>query len=86
MELTSSEARQSIMDGTMWDNLLGFHKNGYLLGCGSHAGKDSNVNTKGIVYGHAYSILDMVEGSDQYGTHRLLQLRNPHGKTEWTGK
>jgi RNase P subunit RPR2 len=35
--------------------------------------------------GHAYSILRVVEESDKNGTHRLVQLRNPHGMREWRG-
>ena len=86
IDLTSSETKQSVADGSMWKNIRNFHENGYLMGCGTHPGKDTNVNSMGIVYGHAYSILNVVEGSDQNGTHRLVKLRNPHGKTEWKGK
>ena len=39
----------------------------------------------GIVQGHAYSILRVVEERDINGTHQLLQLRDPWGKTEWSG-
>jgi hypothetical protein len=35
--------------------------------------------------GHAYSILNVVEESDQNGSHQLLELRNPWGCTEWNG-
>ncbi|KIV80694.1 hypothetical protein PV11_08178 [Exophiala sideris] len=37
---------------------------------------------EGISEGHAYSIMDAKE----VGGHRLLKLRNPWGKKEWTGK
>lgn len=37
---------------------------------------------EGIDEGHAYSIMDAKE----VGGHRLLKLRNPWGKKEWTGK
>jgi len=33
----------------------------------------------------ADSILRVVEESDGNGTHRLVQLRNPHGRGEWLG-
>jgi len=35
----------------------------------------------GLVYGHAYAVLaaNEVEG------HKLVQVRNPWGRTEWTG-
>lgn len=86
IDFKCSESKQSVADGSLWKKFLSFHKNGYLMGCGTHAGKDTNVNSLGIVYGHAYSILDVVEGSDQRGAHQLVKLRNPHGRTEWKGK
>lgn len=36
---------------------------------------------KGVVDGHAYAVLDTYEGYGQ----RLVKIRNPWGKTEWTG-
>ena len=44
------------------------------------AGSDSQ-NTDGIVHGHAYSLLKIV---DKHG-ERLLRLRNPWGSFEWKG-
>jgi hypothetical protein len=32
------------------------------------------VNEFGIVYGHAYGILQVVEETDASGTHRLVQV------------
>ena len=57
-------------------------ENGYLMGCNSPPGSDTNVNDMGIAFGHAYSILDAfeVEGN------KLIQVRNPWGNvTEWKG-
>ena len=36
---------------------------------------------KGIIEGHAYSVMRTVEMDGQ----RLLLLKNPWGKSEWTG-
>ena len=65
-----------------WPMLLAARRNGDLLGAGSLSGSDTNKNEQGVVLGHAYSILDVreVEG------HRLLQMRNPWGTGEWTGR
>jgi hypothetical protein len=41
-----------------------------------------NTDRRGVVSGHAYSIIKAVELKGQ----RLLQIRNPWGKREWTGK
>lgn len=54
----------------------------YLMGAGSPQGSDADVSPLGIVQGHAYSILDVMEIE---GT-KLIQLRNPWGdETEWKG-
>jgi hypothetical protein len=68
----------------LWQKLLLYHTEGYLLGCGNPLPPGSSqklVINRGIISGHAYSLLDIreVEG------HRLLHLRNPWGDTEWEG-
>jgi len=65
----------------LWSRLTGFVHAGYLLGAGSPAGTDTDVSAEGIVQGHAYSCLRVAEEEG----HRLLQLRNPWGRTEWRG-
>ncbi len=52
---------------------------GYLLGAGSRTGKDTDIADDGIVFGHAYAILNVVV-VDKF---RLLQMRNPWGRMEW---
>eukprot|EP00913_Durusdinium_trenchii_P004034 g3736.t1 len=71
-----------INDGTMWATLKGLARDGHLLGCGSGAGKDTDISDQGIVKGHAYSLLRV----EEVDGHRLVQLRNPWGNTEWRGK
>ena len=56
-----------------------------LVGAGTRHDLDE-ATRRGIVEGHAYSVLHAVEAVDRTGeTRRLLLLRNPWGKTEWTG-
>ncbi|XP_075923864.1 calpain-8-like [Petromyzon marinus] len=43
------------------------------------------VNECGLVLGHAYSILAMDKVSTQGGSVRLVRLRNPWGRQEYTG-
>jgi len=83
IDMTNDEVKQQIRNGTLWSQLLTFHASGYLMGAGSPAGSDSesNASSLGIVQGHAYGILDV----KQADTCRLIQLRNPWGRKEWTG-
>eukprot|EP00193_Tetraselmis_chui_P011676 CAMPEP_0177786244 /NCGR_PEP_ID=MMETSP0491_2-20121128/20815_1 /TAXON_ID=63592 /ORGANISM="Tetraselmis chuii, Strain PLY429" /LENGTH=360 /DNA_ID=CAMNT_0019307433 /DNA_START=329 /DNA_END=1412 /DNA_ORIENTATION=- len=83
------------LDNEAFFKLLQHHcKKGSVLECGVGSGKDTE-STDGIVHGHAYSILQIVEAGGhrrsilqivEAGGHRLLQLRNPWGRGEWTGK
>ena len=50
-----------------------------------------NGETTGIIVGHAYGIMDILEldiGDTNIEKHkpRLIRMRNPHGHTEWNGK
>jgi hypothetical protein len=51
------------------------------LAAGSPAGSDKDSSELGVVQGHAYSILDVAE----IDGNKLLQMRNPWGRSEWTG-
>lgn len=46
----------------------------------SQAGSDSLKSVSGIVQGHAYTLLKVVEISFNNAIHRLVKLRNPWGK------
>eukprot|EP00397_Hematodinium_sp_SG-2012_P018255 GEMP01018696.1.p1 GENE.GEMP01018696.1~~GEMP01018696.1.p1 ORF type:complete len:497 (+),score=122.21 GEMP01018696.1:1004-2494(+) len=67
----------------MWDD------KGYLMSCyiEDPLGKMEVEKRNGLLKGHAYSILDVVQFDDPNGgtTIRLLQLRNPWGYHEWKG-
>lgn len=69
----------------LWENMKTLNRTGCLMGAGSpeHAMGDRAINEMGIVQGHAYAVLDIVE-VDGY---KLVQLRNPHGSAgvEWNG-
>ena len=59
----------------------------YLLGastCRAPDGGGDTHSTRGIVHGHAYALLHVVEVQPE-GV-RLLKLRNPWGQTEWEGR
>lgn len=81
-DLTGGLADELKTESLQWSTLLTYHRQGYLLGCGNpKAGSGHFTEVQGIVQGHAYSILQVREVQG----HRLLQLRNPWGDTEWTG-
>ena len=80
------DEKPAIQDGSLWRKLLTWHESGFLIGCGSNAGSDSDTSKQGIVQGHAYAILRVVEVDDSRGSHKLLCLRNPWGSGEWKGK
>jgi hypothetical protein len=83
IDLSKDPAKKEARTGQLFQQLLQYRANGFLLGAGSPAGSDSEANASpsGIVQGHAYAILDVqdVDGN------QLLRLRNPWGRKEWTG-
>lgn len=71
------EIRPDIESGAFWTSLLGRFASGeYLMGCAcSTAGKRETDTGTGILAGHAYGILRVVECRG----HRLICCRNPWG-------
>ena len=74
---------------------MAWKQNKCLMGCSVTGGTEKNVvidgvNT-GIMSGHAYGLndvflLDDPEMENERKTHRLVRVRNPWGRGEWTGK
>jgi len=85
IDLTSQASKAEILSGALFHKVKKYADIGYLLGAGSPSGSDADVSTYGIVQGHAYSLLRVVEESDSEGNYQLVQLRNPWGKSEWNG-
>jgi len=85
VNLKDEATQQRIQSGDMWDTMVDWVHAGFLLGCGSNAGSDSEASALGIVQGHAYAVLQCKAFTDSNGTHRLLQLTNPWGHGEWKG-
>ena len=78
----------------MFELLRTSHKSGALVGCSFNTNESDETRHRdsglGILRGHAYGILRIVERTvkhedDDDETLRLLQLRNPWGMKEWTG-
>ena len=64
----------------IWDELRRRTEQGWILGAGTKH-NTTNKNT-GLVYGHAYSIVDTCVVD---GTYRLVCIRNTWGRKEWQG-
>jgi hypothetical protein len=70
--------------GKLWSRLKRYNDWGYLMGCAfsDRTQPEGGQGADGILWSHAYSLLDMQETSNG---HKLLRLRNPWGDKEWRG-
>jgi len=66
----------------LWARLCNFKRAGHLLTAGSEGSNDMHTSPRGIVQGHAYSIMQV---RTLNGGVRLMKLRNPWGQGEWKG-
>merc|ERR1711968_105812 len=81
-----SSKSEVVISGKLWQDLLRWKNNDFYIGSGSGGDDDSRKTSGNIVMGHAFSVLDVQE-VDQF---KLMQLRNPWGRTEsnldWSDK
>ena len=70
----------ALSDDDLFEKMCAWEDANFIMAAGTKSGSDSN-DTDGIVDGHAYSVLEVI--NDVCGTDvDLLRLRNPHGKGE----
>ena len=62
----------------IWEVISDSDKNKFVITAGTHKAVTEEM---GLVPNHGYSIIS----THQFNKHRLLKLRNPWGKFEWTG-
>ncbi|CAE7741489.1 SLC4A4 [Symbiodinium sp. CCMP2456] len=78
------EGQVELSDDWLWGKLCAWNGDGYSLCCGSRQ------EYKGILEGHAYTLLRLVEvpieRDGKSSVLRLLHVRNPHHTNEWFGK
>jgi calpain-15 len=75
--------REECEDNEFFELLKTWEKNEFVMCASSGSGKDTVDDSQGgIVQGHAYTLI----GAHEIGQTKLVQLRNPWGKFEWTGK
>jgi len=73
------EEQGMLLDGSMWARLVKYHRKGHMMGCANHGTASDAGN---IERDHAYAILAVHD----VGGFQILQLRNPWGRGEWTGR
>lgn len=66
-----------------WHKLVELQKGSCFMGAGtpSHPQGDAHINDGGLAMGHAYAIIKIKEADG----NRLVCLRNPWGRGEWSG-
>ncbi len=67
----------------LWEKLVLYNKENTLMGAAISNSKEESDQTKGLVAGHAYGILDVRTTKDN--KYRLVKLRNPWASFEWKG-
>jgi len=69
-----------VSEEELFEKMCHWDDENYILAAGTRAGSDSE-DTDGIIDGHAYSILEVVNDACGTGVD-LVKMRNPHGKNE----
>ena len=82
--ITLASASRGVGKRTLWEKMMRFRRNGYILGAGTGSSElvDREIVDMGIQFGASYTIFDVrhIDG------HRLIKLRNPPGDhDEWKG-
>lgn len=68
----------------LWTELLLCNEQ-FIFGCWTPAWDDDSNFSEGLCSGHAYSIMKAMVVGINGECERLLLVRNPWGKSEWTG-
>ncbi|OHS94729.1 Clan CA, family C2, calpain-like cysteine peptidase [Tritrichomonas foetus] len=79
---TNLKVKEMIANGSFWNMMFNLHRSGSFMCAGSTSGSDTQQNSKGIVLGHAYSILRV----EEVDGNKLIQMRNTWGNSEWKGE
>ena len=73
-----------INEDVFWKQLEDADRRDYMM-LASSRGAGEVENESGIYGGHGYTVLAVKEVHAHGQRHRLLQLRNPWGDSEWKG-
>ena len=80
----NSHQHANLTADELWGKVVDADKRNYIMACGgvNPDYDDHEGNTTGLQSGHAYSLI----GAYDTEGHKLVKLRNPWGKFEWTGR
>ena len=83
-----ADARDAAGGEAQWAQLRDWAGRGWLMTCGSKKAAgvvQEGADAEGIVRNHAFSVMAVLPPPPIAPQLKLLQLRNPHGRTEWNG-
>ncbi len=70
----------------IWIKYQNAQKKGFLMTAGTNVDTEElNMESLGLIPGHAYSIIKVEEINTKDGKEKLVNLRNPWGHGEWNG-
>ena len=69
----------------IWSKYINAQEKGFLMTAGTNVDENLNIEEMGLVPGHAYTIIKVLEVSTNSGKEKLINLRNPWGHGEWSG-
>jgi len=87
MGVPSESYHHDMLENTedFFEMLKSADRRNFIMMAASH-GQGENRNEEGVISGHAYSLISIHEIKDASGKEvKLLKLRNPWGKGEWSG-
>ena len=69
----------------IWDKFKNAQEKGFLMTAGTNSDEELPIEEMGLVSGHAYSVIKVIEVVTEEGKEKLVNLRNPWGHKEWCG-
>ena len=69
----------------IWLKYKNAQEKGFLMIAGTNCDEELPIESMGLISGHAYTVLKVVEVKTDSGKEKLINLRNPWGYKEWLG-
>ena len=78
----NAECEHPWSDEEVWEHWKNLNTTGAAMACGTGGNIDAD-ELKGLVKGHAFTLLDLKDFESEGETFWLLQIRNPYGRCPW---